>query len=328
MAPKSSGTAPDTKPAATAPAEPVEPTTDTEGQNVDVNAQLLELQGKLVQLQAAHAVTEKEKVDAQALALQNEAKYRGLQHNTTKTLQLAAEDKRSLEQYKQNQGELAEIRELLSTVANRVLDEDERKDLQYRQRELKVKLAEQDIAARMAEPQTAASTSYQTPEDAKAQFLNTYFPGIGIDPSDPGIDWGEGAEGSEAFRRFTTSVIRVKDQKDQTKTQDAYAAIQKQTEDALAAFKAQNAELLTTTQAEIAKAKEEAITAARRDSEKKLRALGADVPGTPPADAAAGGRSLMSIMNEQLDDTLLRTKSGREEYARRMETIRNTVRGR
>jgi hypothetical protein len=328
MAPKSSGTAPEAKPAATAPAEPAAPAPDAEHQNIDVNAQLLELQGKLAELQAAHAVSEQDRINAQALALQNEAKYRGLQHNTTKTLQQAAEDKKVFEQYKQNQGELAEIKELLSTVASRVLDEDERKELQYRQRELKVKLAEQAVAAQAAEPQAATSYSYQDPEDAKSQFLNTYFPGIGIDPKDPGIDWGDGAEGAEAFRRFTTSVIRLKDQKDQVKTQDAYAAIQKQTEEALAAFKTQQAELVTATQAEIAKAKEEAITTARKDSEKKLRALGADVPGTPPADAAAGGKSLMSVMNEQLDDTLLRTKSGREEYARRMDAIRNTVRGR
>lgn len=320
---KSTGSAPDDKPAATAPAEPIEPVASDTEQKMNVNDQLLELQGKLSQLQEAHAKTEQEKVSAQALALQNEAKYRGLQHQTTKTLQQAAEDKRSLEQYKANQVEMAEIRELLSTVASRVLDEDEKKDLQYRQRELRVKLAEQAVADAQAQPvaQNATSTSYQSPEDAKAQFLNTYFPGIGIDPTDPGIDWGEGADGAEAFRRFTTSVIKVKDQKDQAKTQDAYAAIQKQTEDALAAFKAENTEALT-------KAKEEAIQTARKDSEKKLRALGADVAGTPTGDAGAGSKSLIAMMNEQLDDNLLRTKTGREEYNRRMEAIRTQVRGR
>lgn len=333
MATKSTAAATDPTPTATPTGEPVAPTAETVEQKSDVTNQLEELSKKLSEYQALVAQSEAKAKDAEAKALRNEAMYKGLQNQTTKTLQQAAEDRKRLEQLQQDRAELAEIKEMLNVVSSRVLDEDERKDLQYRQRELKLKLAEQavaDAAKAVQQPvQTAASPSYENPENVKAQFLEYYFPGIGVDPNDPAIDWGDNASSQqEAFRRFTVSVINLKNQKDQAKTQDAMAAIKAETDKALAVFQAQQEELIKSTSEQVEKAKAEAIETARKDSEKKLRALGADVPGTPPPDSGGQGKTLMNMMNEQLDDKLLQTAKGREEFGRRMEAIRAAVRGR
>lgn len=332
MGPENTGTATEPIQPTPAPAESGTGTSGTDNQKNDVQNQVVMLQKTLEEIQKANEVILREKQEAQALALQNEAKYRGFQQQVTKTLQQAAEDRRALEQLRQSNFKTAEFEEMLEAIANRVLDEDERKDLKFRQREAKVKLAEQAVAAsqeqiaQSAAP-SAASPSYQSPEDAKAQFLNDYFPGSGIDPKDTRLDWGEGATGAEAFKRFTNSVVSIQN----ARSQDEYAKIQKQTQDALDAFKSQQEEIQKKTEEEISKAKQEAIDAARKDSEKKLRALGADVSGTPSPEPGSGtpsGKSLMDIMNEQLDDSLLTTPKGRQEYDRRLRAITSQVRGR
>jgi len=334
MAKQSTAAATDPEPVATPSGEPVVPTAEPVEQKPDVNVQLEELSKKLSEYQALTAQAEAKAKDSEAKALRNEAMYKGLQNQTTKTLQQAAEDRKQLVQLQQDRAELAEIKEMLNVVSSRVLDEDEKKDLQYRQRELKLKLAEQAVsdAAKVASEQsvqTAASPSYQNPEDVKSQFLEYYFPGSGIDPNDSGIDWGEGSTSQQdAFRRFTVSVVNLKNIKDQAKTQDAMKVIQDQTAKALEEFKAQQADLLKSTTEQVEKAKTEAIEQARKDSEKKLRALGADIPGTPPPDSQGQSKSWANMMSEQLDDKLLETAKGREEFERRMKAIRAAVRGR
>lgn len=325
MASKNTGAETDTTSAATASAEPGDVGTDTANQNDNVTNQLTELEGKLSELQAMQTKLEQERNDAVAARLREEAKYKGLQNQTTKTLQQAAEDRRALEQASKDRAELSEIKSLLETLANRVLDEDEKKDLQFRQRELKLKLQEQAQTdafqrAQAEAAQAVASPQYQNPEDEKAQFLNYYFPDSGVDSNDPNIDWGDGASSTqEAFRRFTVSVLNIKNKVESARTQNAMAEIQKQTEKALADFKEQQAGLIET-------AKTEAINTARKDSEKKLRSLGAGVQGTPATDGSQ--RTLAQQMEVELDDNLLRTKEGSKEYNRRIEAIKNQVRGR
>lgn len=333
MAKESAGANTAPKATATASAEPAAAGSEPANQENDVTNQLTELQARLSQLEEMKNTLEKEKNDAVAAKLREEAKYKGLQNQTTRTLQQAAEDRRILEQMNKDRSELAEIKSVLETLASRVLDEPERKELEFRQRELKLKLAEQASADALKKAQdqmnaqAVASTQYQNPEDEKAQFLNYYFPNSGIDPNDPNIDWGDGAASTqEAFRRFTVSVTGIKSQKDQTNSQNTMAELQKQTAEALAALKAQQAELVQKTAEEIEKAKAEAINTARKDSEKKLRALGADVSGTPATDGTA--RTFSQQLEEELDDTLLRTKAGRDEYNRRIEAIKAKVRGR
>jgi hypothetical protein len=332
MAKESAGAETAAKAEATATAEPVAGAAGTATQENNVTNQLTELQARLSELEGIKSTLEKEKNEAVAAKLREEAKYKGLQNQTTRTLQQAAEDRRILEQMNKDRAELAEIKSVLETLANRVLDEPERKEMEFKQRELKLKLAEQAQveASQRAQTQAAqavASTQYQNPEDEKAQFLNYYFPGSGIDPNDPSIDWGDGAANTqEAFRRFTVSVTSIKNQKDQNNAQNALEVMKKQTEEALASLKAQQAELVAKTSEEIATAKAEAITAARKDSEKKLRALGADVQGTPAPDGSK--RTFGQQLEEELPDDLLRTKSGTIEYNRRIESLRQQLRGR
>lgn len=333
MAKQSTAAATDPTPTATPPGEPVEQKAEPVEQKTDVNVQFEELNKKLTEFQDLLAKSEQARKDSEAKALRNEAMYKGLQSQTTKTLQQAAANEYKLAQLQQDRAELSEIKEMLSVVAGRVLDEDERKELQYRQRELQLKLKEQAVEqaaqATQTAAQTTASTPYQSQEDVKVQFVNTYFPNSGVDPFDPNIDWGEGAlSQQEALARFTGSVTRIILQKSDARTQDAMATIKTETDNALAAFKVQQAELLTTVKTEAEKAKQEAIDQARKDSEKKLRALGADVSGTPPSDGAGQSKTLMNMINEQLDDNMLRTPKGREEYNRRMEEIRRQFRGR
>ncbi len=333
MAKQSTAAATDPTPTATPSGEPVAPTAEPVEQEPNVNAQFEELKNKLAEFEVLKSQAEAKAKDSEAKALRNEAMYKGLQNQTTKTLQQAAEDRKRLEQLLRNDAELAEIKEMLNVVSSRVLDEDEKKDLQYRQRELRLKLAEQAVqeaakAATEQSVQTAASPSYESQENVKAQFLEYYFPGVGIDPNDSGIDWGEGSSSQQdAFRRFTVSVTNLKNKQDQAKTQDAMATIQAQTSKALEDFKLQQAELLKTTSDAVEKAKVEAIEQARIDSEKKLRRLGADVPGTPAPDSSGQNRTLKALM-EEIPDSLLQTAKGREEFNRRMEQIRATVRGR
>jgi hypothetical protein len=332
MAPKTSGAVTESAPAATASAEPAASGTESANQNDNVTNQLKELQETLASLQSAQARTEQEKNEALARAMREEAKYKGLQNQTTRTLQQAAQDRKALESIKQERGELAEIKSVLEVLASRVLDEPERKEMEFKQRELRLKLAEQaqaDVAraAQEAAAQAVTSTQYQNPEDEKAQFVNFYFPGENIDPSDPNIDWGEGAQSTqEAFRRFNVSVLKIKNQKAQAQTEETTISIQKQTEEALKALQARQVELEKKTAEEIATAKTEAIDAARKNSEKKLRALGADVDGTPAPDGAR--RTFAQQLDTELDDSLLRTKKGQEEYARRIEAIKAQMRGR
>jgi DNA repair exonuclease SbcCD ATPase subunit len=332
MAKESSGanTAPGT--VATAAAGNAGTSAEQATQENNVTTQLTELQARLTELEGIKGTLEKEKNEAVAARLREEAKYKGLQNQTTRTLQQAAEDRRVLENMNKDRSELAEMKSVLETLANRVLDEPERKEMEFKQRELKLKLAEQAqveasqrIQAQAA--QAVASTQYQNPEDEKARFLNYYFPGSGIDSTDPNIDWGDGAESTqEAFRRFTVSVTTIKNQQDQANSQNAMAVMKKQTEDALAELKAKEAELVTKTSEEIAAAKADAIVSARKDSEKKLRALGADVSGTPAPDGSR--KSFGQQLEEELPDDLLRTKSGTIEYTRRIEALKQQLRGR
>jgi hypothetical protein len=337
MAPKIAGAGTATETATTASAETAASSAEPEAQKNDAfEKQLTELQGKLTELTAERDKVTQEAKDATASRLQYEAMYKGLQNQTTKTLQNAAQTRKDLEQAKLDRAELAQIREALDTVTNHLLDEDERKELGLRQRELKLKQAEQAIteAAQQAVQEstaqaTASPQQYIAPETTKKDFVEYYFPGLGIDPNDSRIDWANDvpqAENARAFQRFTNSIVRIKNEMDQAKNQDVVAQLQKQAEEQLAAIKAEQETKNAQTAAEIEQAKVTAKADARKEAEAKLRKLGADVSGEHADDGAR--KSFGQQMVEQLDDSLLQTKSGQAEYARRVEAIKQQrVRG-
>jgi DNA repair exonuclease SbcCD ATPase subunit len=176
---------------------------------------------------------------------------------------------------------------------------------------------------------TASPQQYDTPETTKKDFVEYYFPGLGIDPNDPNIDWATDVpqtESARAFQRFTNSIVRIKNAMDQAKNQDVVAQMQKQAAEQLAAIEAKQQELTAQSAAELEQAKKDAAATARKEAEAKLRKLGADVSGEHADDGAR--KSFGQQMVEQLDDSLLQTKSGQAEYARRVEAIKQQrVRG-
>jgi hypothetical protein len=315
--------------AATGTPEPAAAPVESAG-NDNVMKELEEARANLLALQVSIEKTTKEKNDAIAAALRADAQYRGLQNQTTKTLQRAAEDRRALAVAQMQAQEIGDIKTMLNTLVGQVLDEESAKAYQWNQRELELKRREAAVQAALTAPaETEATPQYNTtPVDEKAQFLSYYFPGVDVDPNDPNIDWGAGAESTpEAFRRFTTSVLKIRDQKEATKANDAAAVAQAQIKEQLAAIQKQQEELATKTAQEIEAAKTAATEEARKEAEKRLRALGADVSGTPPPDGS-GTKTFGQQLEEALDDNLLRTKKGQEEYSRRVEAMKKQARER
>ena len=316
--------------AATGTPEPVAPPADPAQEIIANEAETLKKQ-----IADAAALVEKltsERNNAIANALRADAQYKGLQSQTTKTLQQAAADRRALAVAQAQAAEVSDMKSLLQTLAGKVLDEDEAKQLQWTQKELELKRREAAIEAAKtapAEETVATPQQYTNPTDERARFLSWYFPGVEIDPNDPNIDWASDASGeAEAMKRFIGSVMKIKDQKDATKTNDAVSVLKQQSETQLAELKAKQDELVAKTAQEIEDAKAAAIEEARKETEKRLRAMGADVAGTPAPDGS-GNKTFGQQLEEVLDDNLLRQgPKGVAEYNRRVEAMKKQVRER
>ena len=328
MAGKSSAAETPVEPvAATGTPEPVAPPAEP-AQEISAS-EVESLKKQIADAAAAMEALTKQRNDAIANALRADAQYKGLQNQTTKTLQQAAKDRRDLALAQMQAAEVGDIKSLLNTLASKVLDEDEAKQLQYTQRELELKRREAAFEAAKTAPveePVVEPQQYTTPENEKAQFLSYYFPGVDVDPNDPNIDWGVGATTTqEAFRRLTTSVLKIKDQKDSAKANDAITAMQKQTSEQLEAFKKQIEDLSSKSVEEVAAAKAKAAEDARKDAEKRLRAMGADVSGAAPSDGS-GRKTFGQQIEETLNDDLLRTPEGRKQYQKNLEAIQRQVR--
>ncbi len=137
---------------------------------------------------------------------QAEAKYKGLQNQTTRKLQEAAQLQRQLQGQAATAQELAQLRQLVEYIARRDLDEGEAQQLEVLRREAAVQAREQALT----QPQQQTNYNVVDETTRKQQFLEAYFPNSGIDPDDPNLDWGEGlTDQGEAFRRLSTSVKKV-----------------------------------------------------------------------------------------------------------------------
>ena len=288
-----------------------------------------ELQKQIADATALIGKLTKERNDAIANALRADAQYKGLQNQTTKSLQKAAEDRRALALAQAQAAQIGDIYTVLNSLATKVLDEDEAKAFQWKQKELELNRREEALKVTpVVEEPVVTPQQYTTPVDEKAQFLSYYFPGVTLDPNDPNIDWATDAPNSaEAMRRFITSVMKVKDQQESTKANDAVATAQAQAAEQLKAVQKQIEDLSAKTTEEIAAAKVAAAEEARKEAEKRLRALGADVSGTPGPDGS-GNKTFGQNLEEVLDDNLLKTKKGQEEYGRRVEAMNRQFRER
>jgi DNA repair exonuclease SbcCD ATPase subunit len=263
---------------------------------------------------------------ATAEAMRWQSGYKGLQQRTTEKLQEAAALQRQLSEAQQTAGQLSELRETVNLLARKMLDEDQAKEFDLQQRELRIRQAEAMVQQRAQQPspqQAQPAQQYVDPDIQRRQYIETFFPGVDIDPNHPDIDWGEGASNqSEAFARWTASVARVMMGQDRKEEQEIKSEAQR---------------LLEQTQAqlvELTKAKdlaiEEAKAQARKDVEERLRKLGIDAGGTSPASAST--RKAQVDLNE-LDETTLYTgepgsparKKAQLEYDAKLRAIRNKL---
>lgn len=262
---------------------------------------------------------------AQAEALRWQSSYRSLQSSTTASLQEAARTRqeqtaqqRIHDELAQARAEMSQVREGLAFLATRMGDEDSVKEFQLRQREVQLQQMEEVAKQRMTALQAAAQQQqsppqrqFTDPSDEKRQFLDYYFPDSGVDHSNPAIDWGEGAPDTrEAFRRFTTSVMKLREESTPgkppvqsevaqliTQLQKDREELQRSHEQALEDLKVQN----------------------RRDVEERLRKVGADAGnGSSVSQSTAKAQTRLN----ELDESALShgEPAARAKAAKNMET--------
>lgn len=302
----------------------------TDNQANEINARIKDLEA---QLQKYTGVEDKvksleaENKKAMADALRWQSGYKGLQANTTAKLQEYAAMQRQLQDAQNTSAQLEGLRETVNLLARRMLDEDQAKEFDLQQRELRIRQLEAQAqrVAQQPQPQVAQQPDPVDIDIRKKQYLDYYFPGVEIDPSDSSIDWGEGAPSTDdAMRRFTSSVTRIIQTKGQATTQES---VKSEAEKLLEQIQAQAAQLENAKQLAIEEAKAEA----RKEVEERARRLGIDAgaAGTPASDV---NRKLKTQLDE-LDESLLTVgekdsparKKGMQEYNARLASIRQQL---
>ena len=294
----------------------------------EINDRIKELETQLAkhsELENQVKTLTEENKRALAEAMRWQSGYKGLQASTTTKLQEAAAMQRQLQEAQNTSSQLESLRETVNLVARRMLDEDQAKEFDLQQRELRLRQAEQAAQTRVQQPQQQYVQDYVDPDIQKKQYLDYYFPGVEIDPSDPQIDWGEGAPSTaEAMRRFTTSVMKVAGKPKQPAQEEP---VKSDAQKLLEQIQAQAAQLENAKQLAI----EEATAAARREVEERARRLGIDAgtPGTPASDATRKVRSQLDELDESLlsigeKDSPAR-KKGVQEYNAKLAAIRQQL---
>lgn len=297
---------------------------------------LRELEGqvaKFAELEAQSKKFEDQLKSAQAQAVRWESSYRSLQANTTASLQEASRIRQQLsereklqEQLAATRSDLAQMREGLNFLASKVVDEDSAKEFSARQRETQARLAEESARQTIAQLQAATQVTnqpqpqvqqYVDPAEQKKNFVDYYFPNSGIDPNDPSIDWGDGANSTpEAFRRFTTSVtnlIRIREDR-QTNSGQSESSPQTEAQKLLEQLRKEREEL----ERAKANAAQDLEEQARRAVEERLRRTGADAgnSSTPSAEI----RRVATRLNEVDESKLMSGEpSARKKAAKDME---------
>lgn len=270
---------------------------------------------------------EDENKRATAEALRWQSGYKGLQANTTAKLQEAAAMQRQLQEAQNTSGQLEALRDTVNLLARRMLDEDQAKEFELQQRELRIRQLEaqaqrpqqqQVVQQQYAEP-------YVDPEIQKKQYLDYYFPGVNVDPTNPDIDWGEGAPSTaDAMRRFTASVTKIMQD---TGSRTQQERTKSEAETLLEQIQAQAAQLENAKQLAI----EEARAEVRREVEERARRLGIDA-GTAGAPVPEATRKVRTQLDD-LDDSLLSLgekdsparKKAVAEYNTRLASIRKQL---
>lgn len=267
---------------------------------------------KFAELEANSKKLEEQVKAAQTEAARWQSSYRSFQANTTAALQEASRVRQQLsereklqDQLTATRADLLQMKEGLTFLASKMVDEDSAKEFAARQRETQARLAEEQARQTLAQLQATMSgtqpaqqaqqiQTYVDPTDQKRDFLGYYFPNSGIDPNDPSIDWGDGAASTqEAFRRFTTSVTTLMSSKqDRQSNQGQPQNAQTDAQKLLEQLKQEREKL----ELDKANASKEIEEQARRAVEERLRRTGADAGNS--SAAGADTRRVASKLNE------------------------------
>lgn len=310
-------------------------------QDSEVTKKLAEYETRIQQLAQIEKRTkelEDQHKTAQAEALRWQSSYKGLQRQTTQAMQQAAEDKRRLVdlerervQYLQSLSSIEDVRQSVSALASKMLDEDAAKDFNLSQREMLLRRQEELAKQRVQQQQQAVTQQpvqyqpYTDPEEQRKMFLEAYFPGSGVDPNDPSIDWAPDATNpQEAMSRFTSSVYRIF--REQLNQPQQGEAVQSEAEKLLEQFR-QEREALAASQA---RALEEVKLEAKRDVEERLRKMGMDAE--PPAGNRSASTPRIETRLNALDESSMMSgdvntrKAAQKKYQDEVEEIKRHLR--
>ena len=291
---------------------------------------------ELAKIEERAKTLEAEHKASQADSLRWHSAYKGLQRQTTQSMQTAAEDRRRLSELERvNQqllgalGSMEEVKQSIVSLAAKTLDEDGARDFQLSQREAALKrqeaLAQQRAQMATQPPPVQQYQPYMDPEEQRKQFLEAYFPGSGLDPNDPNIDWAEDATNpSEAMSRFTRSVYGI------------FRAVQGQQPAPEVAGLSDAQQLLEqirqeteSMQASRTKMAEELRAEARRDVEERLRRMGVDQE--PVNNRTTSSPRIETQLNE-LDETSMMTgdvnsrRLAQKRYSEQVEEVKRQLR--
>lgn len=293
---------------------------------------------KFAELESKNQSLEQQLRTQQAEALRWSTSYRSLQASTTSSLQeaarqrqQAAEQARVIQELTASRQEIAQMRDGISFLASKMGDEDTAREFAIRQRETQARLAEEQARARIAQLQQAANVQNPTyqeqqtqppfvdPDAQKRQFVEYYFPNRGIDHNDSRLDWGEGAPSTqEAFRRFTTSVTNILEDRQRNQGQQSTPS---EAQALLDSIRKEREEL----EKARANVSTEVSELARREVEERLRRTGADAGNAGGRDE--GVRRAATRLNEVDESKLMVGEPGaRKAAAKNMEEELRSVR--
>lgn len=277
------------------------------------------LQGTIKELEEA-----KKKSDAEALRWQ--ATYKGLQGSTTQKLQELAQLQKQTQANNVMGQELDGIKQMINVLIANTLDEQSAKALELQMRESQLRRQEEAARNSASQPTDQQLTNPQYDPDQlrqqKEAYLKGYFPGLAddIDPDDPRIDWANGAQNqAEAVARFTSSVSRIIYEPKPVETTAPLSVdelVKAQLEQFRTEQKAELEKLAQEREAAIEAAKE----AARKEFEERARKMGIDTTSAPPPE----NQRKSNVALRELDDSLLTTPKGAQEYRRRLEELKKS----
>lgn len=293
----------------------------------DVQVQLTAYQQQLQDLVAERTRLEAEANGHKQRAEDLDKSLRRLQQNTTAKLQQAAEQRRRLQQETELRAEITDLKMLVQRLASGQLDEQQIAQYELDRQRLALQ-TQQELLRQQAQ---GDFTGHIDMDAYKAQLLDEIAPDTSIKPEDPRIDWAQDAPDRSTWTvRVMNSLRRAEAQDRQNGVtnattpqtpNDPQAVLQAQME----ALQKDFQERVTKLAEEQRKTLEEERAVANRATEERLRAAGVDALDASARPESASNTTLMSRIETELDENLLRTPEGRAKWAERERAIKATL---